>query len=300
MSRFSGVTEWTARRSFPARRDADEVRALKNASVSVVLPARRVAGTLTAILEALEPHHKSGLIDELIVMLHAPGDETERIARASGAGVLLRDEVLADFGPSLGKGDALWRGTSVATGEIVVFFDTDTRNFGDHFLLGILAPLFEHADLQFVKGSFHRPLSLGDSSFAEEGGRVTELMARPLLNLFAPELAGFVQPLAGEVAARRELLRSIPFAAGYGVEIAMLLDACEAVGVNALAQADLVSRIDSNQPLRQLSAMSYAVLAAVAQRFEMKVDAEIHLARPDAATTQLIVTEERPPLATLD
>ena len=265
----------------------------------MILPARRVEGTLPAILHSLEPHHESGLIDELIVMLHSPGDETEKVARSSGATVHLRDEVLPGFGPSLGKGDALWRGTSVASGDIVVFFDTDTRNFGDHFLLGMLAPLFEEPEVQFVKGSFHRPLHLGDTALGEEGGRVTELMARPLLNLFAPELTGFVQPLAGEIAARRELLRSIPFAAGYGVEIAMLLDACKSVGVDALAQADLESRIDSNQPLRRLTAMSYAVLVAVADRFSLTTHNELHLARAGETERQSVVIEERPPLATL-
>lgn len=297
MSRFSGVADWSARRSFPARRDAAEVRGLKNASVSVVLPARRVAGTLPAILRSLEPHHESGLIDELIVMLHSPGDETERAARSSGADVYLRDDVLADFGPSLGKGDALWRGTSVARGDLVVFIDTDTRNFGDHFLFSMLAPLFSDETLQFVKGSFHRPLSLAETSLEEEGGRVTELTARPLLNLYAPELSGFVQPLAGEIAARRDLLMQIPFAAGFGVEIAMLIDVCRKVGVDALGQADLVSRVDSNRPLRELTPMAYAVLAAVAKRFNMEAEPGIFLARPDAAQETEVVIEERPPLA---
>ena len=230
-------------------------------------------------------------------MLHSPGDETERAARASGADVHLRDEVLTDFGPSLGKGDALWRGTSVAKGDIVVFLDTDTRNFGDHFLLSLLAPLFADDSLQYVKGSFHRPLSLAGASLEEEGGRVTELTARPLLNLYAPELGGFVQPLAGEVAARRELLTQIPFAAGFGVEIAMLIDACRKVGVDALGQADLISRVDSNRPLRELTPMAYAVLAAVSKRFDLEARTSIFLARPDAAQETEVVVEERPPLA---
>lgn len=299
MRDLGGVADWAARRSYPARLDAAEVAGLKNASVSIVLPARRVEGTLPDILRVLEPHQASGLIDELIVMLHRPGDATDRAARSSGASVYLRDEVLEEFGPALGKGDALWRGTSLAKGDLVVFFDTDTRNFREHFLFAMLAPLFENPDLQFVKGAFHRPLILEEASLEEEGGRVTELMARPLLNLYAPELTGFVQPLAGEVAARRELLNQIPFAAGFGVEIAMLIDVLRIAGVESLGQADLISRIDSNRSLRHLTPMAYAVLAAVSRRFDLEPAPEIVMSRRDGTTREKIVIEERPPLREL-
>ena len=212
---------------------------------------------------------------------------------------------MPELGPSKGKGDGLWRALSVTTGEIVVLMDADTQNFGPHFLLGLLGPLFDDPTLRFVKGTFHRPLSLGDIKVETEGGRVTELVARPLLNLFAPELAGFRQPLAGEVAARRELLEQIPFPVGYGVEIAMLIDALEAAGLDALAQVDLGTREDRNKPLRELTAMAYAVMYAVISRIadEKWLDeleaGRLVLARPDGVELRYVELEERPPLATL-
>ncbi|MGI8407631.1 MAG: glucosyl-3-phosphoglycerate synthase [Actinomycetota bacterium] len=299
MKDLSAAADWAARRSYPARRDPGTVAGLKNASVSVVLPARRVPGTLPAILESLIPHHRSGFIDELIVIVADPHDDTAGVARASGADVRPRDDILPGFGPSLGKGDALWRGVSVTSGDIVAFFDTDTQDFNEHFLFSMLAPLFEHPDLTFVKGSFRRPLSMGDNRPEVEGGRVTELMARPLLNLHEPGLAGFVQPLAGEVAARRSLLEAIPFAAGYGVEIGMLIDAYRSLGLDALSQADLLSRSDSKQSLRDLSAMAYGVLAAVSKRCGLEPPPELLLARPGELSRIEVMIQERPPLGSL-
>ena len=193
-------------------------------------------------------------------------DGTAAAARAAGATVVQEDDLMPAFGPCRGKGDAMWRALAATTGEIVAYVDADSEDFGERMLTGLLAPLFARPELALVKGAFQRPFAAGGEVRPGEGGRVTELMARPLLNLHRPALAGFAQPLAGEVAARRELLERLAFPVGYGVEIAMLLDAEALVGIDALAQADLGSRQNRHQPLRELSAMSYAVLVAASRR----------------------------------
>ena len=191
--------------------------------------------------------------------------------------------------------------------ELVVYLDADTENFHAGFVLGLLGPLICEPEVQFVKGCFQRPFRdpAGSSSRAGEGGRVTELLARPLLNLHAPELAVFDQPLAGEVAARRELLVRLPFSVGYGVEIAMLIDAWRAVGLDGLAQVDLGVRQHSHQSLRELSAMAYAVLVAASARLIGPELAGVHASGSIALPPQSlgepmemrrVPIEERPPL----
>jgi glucosyl-3-phosphoglycerate synthase len=160
----------------------------------------------------------------------------------------------------------MWRALSVADGEIVVFLDADTRGFTADFVVGLLGPILTNTEIRFVKAAFRRPFDAGSVILPDEGGRVTELVARPLLNLYAPQLAVFDQPLAGEVAAYADDLRSLSFPAGYGVEIANLLDAAREAGTDALAQVDLGTRQNRHQSLRDLSAMSYAVMVAAAAR----------------------------------
>jgi glucosyl-3-phosphoglycerate synthase len=214
-------------------------------------------------------------------------------------------EVLPEHGPSRGKGDALWRALAVTRGEVVAFVDADSADFDPRFVLGLIGPLLTDDGLMLVKGAYRRPLRVGGESIADGGGRVSELMARPLLNLHVPELAGFVQPLAGEVAARRSLLEALPFPVGYGVEIAMLIDALRTVGLDALGQVDLGTRLNAHQPLHALSAMAYAVLIAAERRIH---DAEAPalampgpLCRPEADGLGLthVAVDERPPLRSL-
>ena len=175
---------------------------------------------------------------------------------------------MPEFGQVLGKGDAMWRALSVARGELVVYLDSDTRDFSPHFALGMLGPLICEPDVRFVKGFFRRPYRRADGTEQPaDGGRVTELTARPLLSAFFPELAAFVQPLAGEVAARRTLFERIPFASGYAVETAMLLHARDVLGGTAgMAQVDLDVRLNSHQSLRDLGPMAYAVLSVILER----------------------------------
>jgi glucosyl-3-phosphoglycerate synthase len=267
LARDLALADWRARHSFQATQFAVEsLLERKTGRISVILPAREVAATIGPIVDSVAALRELGLVDEILAIDAASDDGTAVVAANHGATVLQEDELLTEFGPARGKGDAMWRGLSVAGGEIVVFLDADTSDFSPGFVTGLLGPLLENPQIRFVKGAFARPLRLGGSLLAGQGGRVTELVARPLLPLYAPPLAGFDQPLAGELAARADLLRRLPFPAGYGVEIANLLDAAREAGTDALAQVDLGTRQNRHQSLRDLSAMSYAVMVAAAAR----------------------------------
>jgi glucosyl-3-phosphoglycerate synthase len=259
---------WHARntlhhREFPAARLAAE----RTATVSVCLPARNEADTIGPILASLVPLAGLGVIDQIVVVDNS-SDGTAEIARSFGVTVHDQEELMPEHGPVLGKGDAMWRALPVLTGDVVCFLDADSQQFGAHFACGLLGPLLCEPGIEFVKGFYRRPFRVGEVTLPEGGGRVTELTARPLLNMFYPDLAAVEQPLAGEVAARRELLERLPFVSGYGVDVALLLDAYEAVGLDALAQVDLDVRQNAHQPLRDLGPMAYAVLQAVASRLE--------------------------------
>ena len=266
-----------------------------------MLPARDVAPTLGPILDSLVPLRSAGLIDELIVVDGASRDESRAVARQRGAIVYDQSALMAEFGPVQGKGDALWRSLSVASGEIVAFVDADTEDFGPHFALGLIGPLIEQPGIVLVKGAYRRPFRVGAETLTDEGGRVTELLARPWLNLHIPELAGFVQPLAGEVAARRGLLERISFPVGYGAEIAMLIDAYRLAGLDGLAQVDLGTRQNRHQPLRDLSAMAYAVLVAAEARVGRAHGVRQRVLEPSEVgpRPRPVATDERPPFAGL-
>jgi glucosyl-3-phosphoglycerate synthase len=182
------------------------------------------------------------------------------------------------YGPALGKGDAMWRSLSVARGDIVMFADADTRDFSEHFLYGTLGPILALPGVQFTKAAYRRPFTQHSESVVDGGGRVTELMAKPLLNFYRPELTGFVQPLAGEFAAYRELFTSLPFLTGYGVELALLIDVLGEVGLPAMAQVDLGSRQNRHQSLWDLTRMSSTVLRAMVRRLP---GAAAQAAQPD-------------------
>lgn len=298
------VERWLEERSYRASDFPLErlLAAKAGRSVSAILPAREVGGTIGPILDRTIPLKVSGLLDEVVVIDAASADGTSSLARDAGATVYQRDEILTDHGPSLGKGDALWRGLAVTSGDIVLFLDTDTQNFDGSFALGLLGPLLLDAELQLVKGAFERPLTLDGIGTEGEGGRVTELVARPLINLLFPGLAGFRQPLAGEIAARRELLASLPFPVGYGIEIAMLIDSLAAAGLNALGQVDLGRRVDSSKRLKDLAPMAASVLNTALRRAEMDLDGwngQLMTIAPSGMTPHAVPTIERPPLATL-
>jgi glucosyl-3-phosphoglycerate synthase len=282
--------------------DAERLLERKTERVSVVLPAREVADTIGQIVERLRG--LGPLIDQIVVVDAASQDGTAEVAAAVGAEVYQEAELVPEFGQVLGKGDAMWRALDVVRGELVVYLDSDTRDFSPHFAVGMLGPLIREPDVQFVKGFFRRPYRRADGTeLPADGGRVTELAARPLLSAFFPELAAFVQPLAGEVAAPRSLLERLPFATGYAVETAMLLHARDALGgTRGMAQVDLDVRLNRHQPLVELGPMAYAVLRVVLER--LRADGRLlddHAPPLQTADGGLVQVElvERPPYATL-
>lgn len=257
------------------------------------VPARDEARTIGPIVESLVGLREKGAVDQVVVV-DASRDGTGSIAEALGAEVYAQSQLMPSAGAVLGKGDAMWRALSVLHGDLVCFVDADTEQFGPHFACGLLGPLVTDPSVRFVKGFYRRPFRLGEELSPEGGGRVTELTARPLLQLFYPQLAHIRQPLAGEIAARRELLERLPFATGYAVEIAMLIDACSVTGAGAIAQVDLDVRQNRHQPLSELGPMAAAVLQAVAERLERegRLSAQLGSAR----SSQIV---ERPPMVSL-
>jgi len=204
--------DWRARHAHHANEfPLERLLAAKQNTIALLLPAREVAQTIGPIAHIAAQLKDAGLLDEVLVIDAASEDDTAKIARQAGLQVVQESELLSEYGPAQGKGDAMWRGLAATSSEIVAFADTDTEHFHEGFLLGLIGPLLCDQDIQLVKGTFRRPFRNGSNVIAEGGGRVTELMARPLLNLHAPELAVFEQPLAGETAGRRALLEQIPF-----------------------------------------------------------------------------------------
>jgi glucosyl-3-phosphoglycerate synthase len=304
------AARWAETRSFhhsryPAARIATE-RAERGLSVSVCLPARECAETVGPIVSVLAELREEGAIDEVAVVDAASADGTAAVAERAGAVVWQEAELMPSYGPVLGKGDAMWRALSVLGGELVCFLDADTEGFPAHFATGLLGPLVCESGVSFVKGFYRRPLMQGVGSGANgaraaaaggdspgvgdaEGGRVNHLTARPALELFYPQLAGVRQPLAGEVAARRTLLERLPFTTGYGVEIGMLIDVWNEVGLDGMAQVDLEEHRNRHQPLSSLTPMAFAVLATIATRLQR----EGRLTDPEQAPV------ERPALASV-
>ena len=261
--------QWVRERTFhhslyPPRRIAAE----RKRRVSVCLPARDCASTVGEIVTALSRLREVGAIDEIVVVDAASRDGTAQIAARAGARVLQEGELAPESGPVLGKGDAMWRALPLLSGELIVFLDADSEGFSEHFAAGLLGPLVCERGVSFVKAYYRRPFEQDGVSLPEGGGRVNHLMARPALSLLYPDLSAVRQPLAGEVAATRELLEAVPFATGYGVEIAMLIDVWRAAGLDAIAQVDLDVHHNRHQPLSALSEMARTILATMLARLE--------------------------------
>src|SRR3954454_5661775 len=229
-------------------------------AVSVVLPARECATTVGPIVEAIAG------AGQILVVDAASADGTAEAAAGAGAEVVQEAELMPDFGPVLGKGDAMWRSLSAVRYDDVVFIDADTTGFNGHYVTGLAGPLVTDPQIQFVKGAYQRPFVAGGAIVEHGGGRVAELRARPLLRAFYPELAELVQPLAGEFAGRRELFERVPWSTGYAAEISLDIDILREVGIDAIAQVDIGERRQPHQPLKSLTGMASTILAAVCAR----------------------------------
>lgn len=307
LARDLARSDWRARRSYRSGQfPLERILEAKRETIALVLPTREVAKTLGPIAATVAALAEVGLLDEVLVVDAGSPDGSARVAAEAGLRVLQEDDIASELGPARGKGDAMWRALSMLESELVAFVDTDTDQFGEHFVTALLGPLICEPEVQLVKGFFRRPFRTEQGLAPEGGGRVTELLARPLLNLHAPELAVFDQPLAGELAGRRGLLEQIPFPTGYGIEIAMLIDAWRIVGLEGMAQVDLGVRQNRHQSLRELSAMAYAVLVAASTRLLGEDFADAHacgslLLPPLDGETQMeprrVPIEERPPLS---
>jgi glucosyl-3-phosphoglycerate synthase len=312
------VDKWFAENTFHSRefRDLDRLAELKRRQglkISLGLPTLNEQTTVGKIIRVLKEElcERHGLLDEIVVIDSGSSDNTVQIARSLGVPVVQHSEILTDFGTFAGKGEALWKSLHYLSGDIVVWCDTDISNIHPQFVYGVVGPLLTDPRISYVKGFYRRPLNFGQELHTAGGGRVTELTARPLINLFYPELSGLLQPLSGEYAGRRELLERLPFFTGYGVEIGHLIDILENFGLNRIAQVDLGVRIHRNQELFDLSKMAFAIMQVAVKRLGDRH--RIHLVEELNRSMKLIqyasdrlyleVKEiadwERPPMTTL-
>jgi hypothetical protein len=269
------VDKWFAENTFHAHEFADirKLLALKQrqgVTISVGLPTLNEEKTVGTVIKRVKAAlmDRVPLIDQLVVIDSMSEDRTVEIATELGVPVFRHPEILPETGSFRGKGEALWKSLHVLDGDIVAWIDTDISNIQPRFVYGLLGPLLDNPQLQYVKGFYQRPIRQGDILQAEGGGRVTELMARPLINLFFPELSGMIQPLSGEYAGRRGLLEHLPFFTGYAVEIGLLIDILDSHGLASIGQVDLERRIHRNQPLPNLSQMAYVILQGAIRKLE--------------------------------
>lgn len=269
------VDKWFAENTFDADEFGDlarlvELKKAQNITISLGLPAlneeQTIARVIATVRDALMDRHP--LLDEIVVIDSDSTDATVQIAESFGVPVYRHADILPELGAYQGKGEALWKSLHVLKGDIVAWIDTDIMNIHPRFVYGLLGPLLASPRVKYVKGFYRRPLRVGDKLQAGGGGRVTELVVRPILNLYFPELSGLVQPLSGEYAGRREVLERVPFFSGYAVETGLLIDILSQFGLAAIAQVDLKERIHRNQPLVALSKMSFVIIQALLSRLD--------------------------------
>ena len=271
------VDKWFAENTFHADefsrlRDLVELKKQQGVTISLALPALNEAETVGRVIRMMKKElmQRTPLLDEIMLIDSNSTDHTREIAAKEGVPVHIHQNLLERLGARRGKGEALWKSLLVTRGDIIIWIDTDIVNIHPRFVYGIIGPLLLNPQVQFVKGFYRRPLKVGMKIQAGGGGRVTELTARPLLNLFYPELSGVMQPLSGEYGGRREALERAPFFSGYGVETGLLIDIYERYGLNAIAQVDLLERIHHNQHLEALSKMSFAIIQTVMRKLEKR------------------------------
>lgn len=291
------VKSWFDQRTLSHQSYADiprliELKKAQDLTVSVCLPTLNSAASLGAILDVLQGElvEKNHLIDELAIIDARSTDDTAAIAAQYGVTVFYQDEGFEELPPTGGKGEALWKSVARLNGDIIAWLDSDIRNIHPRFVYGTVGPLLADPDLGFVKGFYERPLIDNVDLKPNGGGRVTELVARPMLNLYYPELAGFIQPLSGEYAGRREILEAVPFISGYGVETGLLIDVLDKFGLGVMAQVDLETRIHANQSLEGLSRMAFSVMQTAFLRLDR--DGQIKLLKDFSTEFNTITSQD--------
>jgi len=293
-NRTSRAADWPVSRLLDAK---------GTTTVSVVLPALNEAATVGRIVARILP---IPVVDEVVVVDSGSTDDTIAVASAAGARVVRREDVLPHLTPRPGKGEVLWRSLAATSGDVICFVDSDLRDFSPSFVTGLLGPLLTDTGVAFVKATYDRALRSGEVELPTGGGRVTELVARPLLALHWPALSGFVQPLGGEYAARRSLLEQLPFPCGYGVEFGLLVDTYNRVGLDAMAQVDLSRRKHRNADLQKLGRMAAEILQVANARLDRPVPAPVALTQfvRDGSGYRFVTTDmtelERPPIVTVE
>jgi glucosyl-3-phosphoglycerate synthase len=312
------VDRWFAENTFhsdefSSLRDLMAMKERQGVTISVALPALNEEATVGQVISTLKSAlmDEVPLVDEIVLIDSDSTDRTREIAAALGVPVHIHQQTLTEVGAVAGKGEALWKSLYVTRGDIIAWVDTDITNIHPRFIYGLLGPLLKSPRVQYVKGFYARPIKVGEKMQAYGGGRVTELVARPLFNLFYPELSGIIQPLSGEYAGRRTALEHVPFFSGYGVETGLLIDLLERYSLDAIAQSDLEVRVHHNQPLVNLSKMSFAILQVFFARIESRYG--VPLLERANRSMKLVVQEpdrfaldiaeigdtERPPIVTL-
>jgi glucosyl-3-phosphoglycerate synthase len=312
------VDRWFAENTYHANEFADLQRLLalkekQGVTISLALPALNEAENVGNVIRAIKGALLDNvpLLDEIVLIDSNSADQTREIAAGLGLPVYIHQKLLPEYGARIGKGEALWKSLYVTHGDILLWIDTDIVNIHPRFVYGVLGPLLQDPQVQFVKGFYQRPLKSGEVLEKGGGGRVTELTARPLLNLYYPELSGVIQPLSGEYGGRRKALEQMHFFSRYGVEIGLLIETFEKFGLSAIAQVDLLERVHHNQSLEALSKMSFQIQQAVMRRLESRygqhiledVNKTMKLIRFEKGNYYLEVEEvaerERPPMIEL-
>ena len=312
------VDKWFVENTFTSAEFADLASLVaqkerQGVRISVALPTLNEEATIGKVITAIRSRlmERFPLVDELVVIDSDSTDGTRAIAEKLGVPVHIHQQVLPEIGPGRGKGEALWKSLAITTGDLVVWVDTDVSQFHPKFVYGLIGPLLIRPEIAFVKAFYRRPLNVGGELQATGGGRVTELAARPILNLFFPELSGIIQPLSGEQAGRRSLLERLPFFDLYGVETGLLIDVLRTAGLRSIAQVDMKQRIHRNQSLLNLSKTSFEILQVAMKRLgegrgqSLLDDANLtmKLISPTAEGFHLDVQDigvvERPPMITV-
>ena len=269
------VREWFNKNKFKHKSFSNikrlvDLKRKENVKISLCIPTYNEENTIGKIVTVLKSKlmDQYKLLDEIVVVDSGSKDKTLEIAKEAGADVYLASKYLVRDGKIRGKGENLWKALYLCKGDIICWVDADIKNIHPKFVYGLVGPLLTNQKIKFVKPFYRRPIKVGDRMHPLGGGRVTEILIRPLFNMFFPNLSGFIQPLAGEGAARREILERIPYFTGYGVETVMLIDLIKKFELSIIAQVDLGKRVHRNQSLASLSDMAFGIL----QVFSLRAD----------------------------